>query len=402
MRKRSAKDVGKTNDLFKAAKAFEGFRPASQVLSVVRAVPTQFIQFDHATKVGGCPIERFGVIHGPSSHGKTTFALGLEDSFLERGHLALHVDAERTTPITWARQYMKNADSPRFFALRPQSYEQTVAKVREFVLTLKRQRDEGKLPENTSAIIIVDSIRKLVPEGIFDKIMAEAKSGGNKSGSRGGKKKAGVDGMGGRAAQIKAALNASWLDELTPLLEETGTAFMAIARETKDGDANQWQKRAGTDFKIGGGDALIYDSSMVIRVERDRYVDDGKGGDDGDGGFVKAKIYGQRHCVTIRKTKVAGQTEKQTRCYFHSSNGVMHPEGFDPARDLLEIAEKFGTIEKSGSWYSFFGEKLGNGKDATIKALYEQPETMKEIEKTVRASFMENAPVEFDEDGVLE
>src|SRR5205814_10673608 len=81
------------------------------------AVPTRFIQFDHSTRVGGLPIERFMLMHGPSGLGKTEMAIGLEDSFLERDHFVFHVDSERTTPITWAEQDRKST-RPELQSLR--------------------------------------------------------------------------------------------------------------------------------------------------------------------------------------------------------------------------------------------------------------------------------------------
>jgi len=225
------------------AERFKAFRPAHEALTRVRAVPTIFVQFDHATGVGGLPIERFTLLHGPSGHGKSAVALGFVRSFLERDHFALYVDAERTTPGTWVEELLGKdlAHHPGFFAKRPRTYEETVEEVRRFVTTLAEAREAGELPEDTSALVVVDSLRKLVPEGILKKIS---------------KDDGGVDGMGGRAAQIKAAMNAAWLDELVPLLEDTGTAVVAIARESEDTNADVWAKRTGQDFKVGGGKAI--------------------------------------------------------------------------------------------------------------------------------------------------
>lgn len=369
-----------------AAKAFGAFRPAAEVLRRVRAVPTRFVQFDHASKVGGLPIERFMLIHGPSGEGKTYFSLGLIDSFLAFDNPALLVDAERTSPITWPEKIMGRARAhhPLFFAERPSTYESTVSTVRRFLLTVKRQRDEGVLAPDSSAIVVVDSFRKLVPAGILDKIMKDAE-------------KNGIDGMGGRAAQIKAAMNAQWMDELIPLLEETQCAFVAIARETDDGDADKWAKLAGTDYKVGGGKALYYDSSLVMRVEREGWVYE-SGGDES----AKKRVFGERHRITIRKTKVAGQETKQTVARFFTSNGVLTPEGFDRARDVVELAVTFGVIEQKGAWFSAGGERLGQGLNNVVERLTNTPEQLAEVEVATRAAFATNAPPEHDEDGVVE
>ena len=97
---------------------------------------------------------------------------------------------------------------PYFLAKRPNTYEETVNAVREFVDGVAAMRRDGELPDSASGLVVVDSLRKLVPEDIIAKI--------KRFGAQG--EKGSVDGMGGRAAQIKAAMHAAWLDELTPRL----------------------------------------------------------------------------------------------------------------------------------------------------------------------------------------
>jgi recombination protein RecA len=107
-----------------------------------------------------------------------------------------------------------------------------------------------------------------------------------------------------------------------------------------------------------------------------------------EGGEGKDRIlYGTRHAVQIRKTKIGGRTEVVPTAYFHTSNGVLVPEGFDPARDVLELAEDLGVVEKSGSWYSFEGERVGNGAHASVKRLSENPAMLAGLEKATRAAF---------------
>jgi len=390
MRKRTAESKARYQGIEQAAKAFDAFRPARDVLSVVRAVPTCLVQFDHATKVGGLPIERFGLIHGPSAEGKTYFSLGLLKSFLSLNHFAMLIDAERTTPITWARSIMGPlADHPYFFAMRPHSYEDTVEAVRLFLINVKRQRDAGNVPPDTSGLIICDSIRKLVPEGMLKKLFGEVYETANPRRRKQLDRGKGIDGMGGRAAQIKAAMNSQWMDELTPLLEETKTAFLPIARETEDPDADAMSKMLGRGFKVGGGKALYYDASLVVRVERASYVQDG-GDDDGR----NKKVFGERHSLTIRKTKVSGQEDKQTVGYFHTSNGVLVPEGFDRARDVLELATKFGVVEQNGAWFSFREQRVGQGAHNSVRSLTDNPPLLGEIEAAVREKFAAVAPTE--------
>jgi RecA/RadA recombinase len=373
--------------LEKAMARWGSIRPAVEVLRRVSAVPTCFAQFDHATEVGGLPIERFMLVHGPSAGGKTRFTLGLIGSFLARHHLALLVDAERTTPIDFAVATMGvHAQSPRFFAARPATFEATRAQVREFVTGVAAAREAGELPPDTSALVVVDSIRKLVPENILAKIVKETE-------------KRGIDGMGGRAAQIKAAMNAAWMDELIPLLEDTRTAMVAIARETEDPDADQWSKKAGRNYKIGGGKALFYDASLVMRVELERYVSEKVSKDEYEDG-KRGAIFGERHRVTIRKTKVAGKEDRETVSWFHTSNGLLVPEGFDRARDIVDLGKRLDVIKTSGAWLSW-GRTRWQGEHAAVKRLHAEPELLAGLEEAVRGAFAAKEPLTHDADGVV-
>ena len=377
------------------AERFKSFRPAREALKVVRAVPTCFVQLDHATRVGGFPIERVTVIHGPSNQGKSVCALGLMKSFLRAGHFALFVDAERTSPITWAREVMGvEADSDRFFAERPATYERTVDRVREFLRGVHDLRAEKVVAPDATAIVVVDSVRKLVPEDILKKI---AKSGA--SGDKGS-----VDGMGGRAAQIRAAMNAAWMDELVPLLDETGTAIVLIARETEDPDADVWQKKFGNAYKVGGGRALIYDASLVLRVDRESWVYDKRGDD--------RKVLGERHRVSVRKTKIGGREDRATLGYFHSANGVGLEDTspgwrLDWARDLLDAAVALGVVGVDArgrhAWMGAGGWTLeASSLLPALAALRRDEGVATALEAAVRERSAVVDPTSHDEDGVVE
>lgn len=348
------------------AEKFSRWKPAGTVLTKVRAQPTRFVQLDRATRVGGWPLQRFGLVHGPSNHGKTQFALGLGMSFLQAGHYFGLVDAEFTTPEDWLAKLMaEQASNPAFVAMRPSCYEDAVEGVRELVTTLHKAKVDAKLPEDTSALIVVDSIRKLVPTGLMDKIL---------------KGKDGLDGAKGRGAMIRAALNAQWLDELTPQLYQSGTALVFIAREAENTDGGKFD----ADYKVGGGMALNFESSLTCRVTRAGWLKDGTGED--------AQIIGERHRVRILKTKVGGKDDKYMDAFFHTSNGVVTPEGFDPARDVLELARELGVVELGKGhcyiWTSA-GEVLGRGDASTARKLAEDPRTLAAIEAEVRAKFTE-------------
>lgn len=373
----------RTKQLAAVAKDFKEFKPAVEVLTPIEAVPTIFPQYDVAAGVGGHPISRFTLVHGPSNEGKTTFVLGLGKSFLERGHFFAFADAERTTPPEWlSALYGPLMQSPGFVALPVSSYEQTVEGVRDFCTKVAKARSAGNLPEDCTGVIVVDSIRKLMPKNLLSNLMAEAgkSDAAEGKGKAAGKKKKpkGVDGFGGRAAQLKAALNAAWMDELVPLLADTRMAMVVIARETDDADADEYALEEDR-VKVGGGKAIYYEGSLVVRVSRTFIRDDED----------KSRIYGERHKLVIRKTKVARKEEAHPKAYFHTSNGMLGgPEGFDVARDLLELGQDMGLVEVNGSWFSYdLGEKsgkLGQGKNGALKFLYSHPEVLADLHAAVR------------------
>lgn len=378
----SARDTGLAA-FGEAARRFKTFKPAREVLRRVRAVPTCFVQFDHGVRVGGYPIDRTGVIHGPSSHGKTIYSHGLGLSFLRRNHIYALIDAEMTTPITWLETLLgPYADSAGFIAARPKTYEAAVDDVRRVCSTVVDLRAKGKIAKDTSCLFIVDSIRKLVPEDIVDKI----KKFGAES------DKGSVDGFSGRAAQIKAALNAAWLDELVPLMHDAGCAIAFIARE-EDQEPNvgpgQKPKLANEQrYKVGGGRALNFDSSMTVRVSRAGFIY--MGGED------DKKMIGERHCVDIRKTKVAAKQDRTIRTYFHTSNGEFIPEGFDRARDVVEFAQRVGVVTKPNekSAWLMWGRNRWNGVNSAVRKLTFDVELLDHLEQECRAQFDLATPLE--------
>jgi recombination protein RecA len=353
---------GQNRDLLssfeKVTSTFKEWRPASDVIEEVNAIPTVFPQYDIATRVMGHPTARFCRVRGPSNEGKTTFNMGLIYSFLRAGHFAGFVDAERTTPPKYIRELMgEYFKHPGFSALPVNTYEQVVDSVREYCEKIAEARDKGIIPPETSGIICIDSIRKLVPKNLMKEL---AKSGTSKKG---------IDGFGGRGGQIKAALNAAWCDELVPLLANTKMAMCIIARETDDPDAGLWDE----GIKVGGGKALLYDSSLDIRVVRSFITDEEN----------KKKIFGERHRIEIRKTKIGQKEEKFPVGHFHTSNGTECEEnkaGFDRVRDVFELALEYGVIKLAGSSYSYGGEVIGRGQAKALLHLRREPDFTQQIE----------------------
>ena len=353
---------------------FSEFRPAAEVIKNVEAVPTIFPWYDHVTGVGGQPISRFTLVHGPSNEGKTEFCHGLMLSFLRRFHFAALIDAERTTTQAWLQELMgaEMLAHPGFSALPVGSYEQVRGSVRDYCETIATNRIKGKLPPDTSGIVVVDSIRKLVPKKLWDELAkavaadeAEAKPKGGKFGR---KKAPGIDGMGGRAGQAKAALNAAWVDELIPLLADTRMAMVVIARETEDPSATEW---AGKTWKIGGGSALYYEASLDIRITRSWIR-------------VGEEVLGEKHHLAIWKTKVAGKSEKVPEAWFHTANGISGHVGFDLPRDLVGLGLEIGALQQDGSWIKQGGKSLGQGVEAVVAKLHRDARLCSNVEAAVR------------------
>ena len=356
-----------------------GWRPAKEVLVPVRAVPTIFPSVDLVTRVGGWPTDRIALVHGASGEGKTLLCHGIGLSYLKRGHAYAFVDAEYTSPDAWLQSLMRDmASSPGFRALRPRTYEETVEAVENFCTTIAEARQRREVAEDTTALVVVDSIRKLVPKRLLETMMREDADADDAKGSGGRKKKpGGVDGMSGRAAQYKAALNSAWMDRLVPLLGQTGCGMILIAREYEDAEAAA-NPFSGKDWKVGGGRAIYYDSSLVVRVTRAGYVQEP---------YQKGRdpiIYGERHAVEVHKTKVGTREEKVPEAFFHTSNGHVGPVGFDLARDLLQVGIERSIVTKAGSHLAFGRRRLGQGEHNAVARLYEDAALMADLEAAVR------------------
>jgi recombination protein RecA len=354
------------------AKAMATFTPAREALTSVRAVPTCLVQLDHALRVGGWPIERIAGVHGPTHEGKSQFVLLLVKSFIDAGGVAHYRDAEQTTDGDWGRKLLGDVfDSSRFSARRESIYEEVVDEVRAFVEAGGRLFDTGHIP---GSLVVIDSLRKLVPRGLFEKV------------TKGGD---GIDGASGRAEQIKARFNAAWLDELVPLAARGKAAIVFVLREYEDSNADAWARKFGTDYKVSGGKAVQFDSSLLIRVTRAAYVKDGSG--------ENARVVGERHRLTLRKSKVASKDGKVSLAYFHSSNGALVPVGHDRARDVLDLAERFEIVEKRGATIAWKKRTIGRSTSAAVVALAGDAGMLEELEREVRAKFAAVAPIEYDE-----
>lgn len=343
--RKQGKEPSRLQALAAVAGEFQGWQPGREVLTPVRSVPTIFPQFDVATRVNGYPLQRVVLVHGPSNHGKTVFVLGLGRSFLQRQHFYFHVDAEMSTPEPWVLENLGAlADHPGFMGLRPRSYEETAECVRSAANKLQQLREKGDIPEDTSALFAIDSLQKLVPRDYMKKLL---KDGDN------------IDPLKGRGGMFLAALNSAWMRELIPLLYHCNAGVVIIARERENVDAGMFEK----DYEVGGGKSVYYDSSLVLRVTRAGWVERGSGDN--------KEVIGERHLVTVAKTKVGHKDSKVTLCHFHTSNGKHIPAGFDRARDVLELAINAGVVKKGNG-----GKLLDTQEDEALGTINEAVERL--------------------------
>ena len=399
----SERDAERTrlNALAAVAASSQAFRPAREVLLRVESVPTIMVGVDWATHVGGQPIRRVQLVHGKSNHGKTIYSIGVGISFLMRGHFFKLYDVERTTPITWVeRMFAQYADHVGFSAMKPRTYEDFRADWREWATRIGNAKAKGQLPKDVTGVAVVDCVNKLTPRDFFDKLNADLKKQLNTNANEASAKKKGArtnakttderDGAGGRGGQIRAALNAAFLDEAIPLVDDTGTALVLIAREREDPNASIQEKLAGRGYTIRGGSSLIYDASLRTRVERAGWIY--KGGKYEEKS-TNNEIYGERLRVRFAKTKIAGKEGREEIGYFHTSNGNFVPVGFDRARDLIDLGVHEDVVQLKGSSYYFKGKNIGNGIDKSVRNLTNSLETMNAIEHELRVKMPnENGP----------
>jgi RecA/RadA recombinase len=344
--------------LLKVVKEWKAWKPAAQVLVNVRAVPTCFLGLDHALRVGGFPLGRMYVTHGPTGGGKSSFVLGLVRSFLQRGNLAAYVDAEHTTPISWVRDMVaQHADHPLFLAKRPTTYQETVDAVDEILEGLKEAREEKP---DLATLIVIDSINKLTPDREMETMM-----------------KQGADAMDKGWGRVRAQMNQAWVDHLTPLLAERDVAVLFIAQERTKQNATPDDVRYGSDWEIKGGKGILYDSSLILRVLRASWIKEGEA--------EKARVLGTRHRVRVHKSKVEW-LGKQEDFYFHVTNGKDgNPAGFDFDRDLLELGLALGVLERSGGWIRWeAGDEKWNGEGRFLSWAHETPSDA--LDAAVRAA----------------
>jgi recombination protein RecA len=288
----------------------------------IDAISTGAISIDYALGVGGVPRGRVIEIFGPESSGKTTLALQVIAEAQKTGGMAAFVDAEHALDAAYAQKL--GVDLDNLLVSQPDNGEQAL----EIVEVLIRS--------NGVDVVVVDSVAALVPKAEIEGEMGEAQMG------------------------LQARLMSQALRKLTGAVSKSKTSLIFI---------NQLREKIGVMFgnpeTTTGGRALKFYSSVRIDIRRIASIKDGD------------VVVGGRTRVKVVKNKVAPP-------FREAEFDVMYGEGVSRYGDLIDIGVDKRIIEKSGAWFAYGGERLGQGRENAKQFLKENPDIAKTIEDRVR------------------
>ncbi|REL33104.1 recombinase RecA [Rhodohalobacter sp. SW132] len=297
----------------------------------VDAISTGSIMVDYALGVNGIPRGRVTEIYGPEASGKTTLALQVIAQAQKKGGYCAFIDAEHAFDPKYAKNLGINTDE--LLISQPDSGEQAL----EITETLIRS---GALD-----VIVVDSVAALVPRAELEGEMGDSHMG------------------------LQARLMSQALRKITGIVSKSRTSCIFI---------NQVREKIGVMFgnpeTTTGGRALKFYSSVRIDIRR---IGSLKKGDE---------VLGNRTKVKIVKNKVAPPFKVV-------EFNILYGKGISKLSEILDLAVEYDIIEKRGSWYRYDGDPIGQGTDAAMQFLEEDPELADKIEQIVRAKLM---PEEFD------
>ncbi len=288
----------------------------------IGAISTTCLSLDAAIGVGGFPRGRIIEVYGPESSGKTTLALTVVASAQKNGGVCAYIDAEHAMDPEYATKLGVNIDD--MLISQPDSGEQAL----EIAETLIRS--------NSVDVIVIDSVAALVPRAELDGEMGDSLPG------------------------LQARLMSQALRKITAIVSSSNTCFIFI---------NQLREKIGVFFgspeTTTGGKALKFYASLRLDIRRIGAIKDGD------------KVVGNRTRVKVVKNKCAPP-------FRESEFDIMYGEGISKEGDLLDLAVNNNIVEKSGAWFSFKGERLGQGRDNVKNMLKENTELLERIENDVK------------------
>ena len=297
----------------------------------VETIPTGSLSLDLALGLGGIPKGRVIEIYGPESSGKTTVTLHMIAEVQKRGGIAGFIDAEHALDPVYAKNI--GVDIDNLYISQPDNGEQAL----EITDTMVRS--------GAMDIVVVDSVAALVP-------------------------KAEIDGeMGDQQVGLHARLMSKALRKLTGVISKSGCAVVFI---------NQLREKVGVMFGspevTTGGRALKFYASVRLDVRRSETL------------RSNGEVIGNRTKVKVVKNKIAPPFKE-------AEFDIMFGEGISKEGDILDLAVKADVVQKSGAWFAYQGEKIGQGRDNTKTYLKEHQDVCKAIEDKVREKyFAENDP----------
>ena len=298
----------------------------------IQVIPTGCLDLDMALGVGGLPRGRVVEIYGPESSGKTTVALHVVAEAQKMGGVAAFIDAEHALDPVYARKL--GVDVDQLYVSQPDTGEQAL------------EICEALVRSGAIDIVVIDSVAALVP-------------------------KAEIDGeMGDSFVGLQARLMSQALRKLTGIVNKTNSTCIFI---------NQLREKVGVMYgnpeTTPGGRALKFYASVRIDIRRGEQLKDG------------TTVVGNRTKAKIVKNKVAPP-------FRTAEFDILYGEGISKEGSLLDNAVALDIIHKSGAWFSYGDQRIGQGRENTRKFLKENPETAAEIDKLVRAELMgKNAPI---------
>ena len=291
-------------------------------IAQIEFISTGSISIDYALGVGGLPRGRVIEIFGPESSGKTTLALQVIAEAQKTGGMAAFVDAEHALDAKYAQKL--GVDLENLLVSQPDNGEQAL----EIVEVLIRS--------NSVDVVVVDSVAALVPKAEIEGEMGEAQMG------------------------LQARLMSQALRKLTGVVSKSKTTLIFI---------NQLREKIGVMFgnpeTTTGGRALKFYASVRIDIRRIASIKDGD------------QVVGGRTRVKVVKNKVAPP-------FREAEFDIMYGEGISREGDLLDLAVEKRIVEKSGAWFAYNGDRLGQGRENAKQFLKENPEIRQTIEDRVR------------------
>lgn len=297
-------------------------RLGEREISDIGAISTTSLSLDAAIGIGGVPRGRVIEIYGPESSGKTTLALHIVAEAQKAGGIAAYIDAEHAMDAEYSGKLGVNIDD--LLISQPDSGEQAL----EIAETLVRS--------NSVDVIVVDSVAALVPRAELDGEMGDSLPG------------------------LQARLMSQALRKLTAIVAQSNTCFIFI---------NQIREKIGVMFgspeTTTGGKALKFYASVRLDIRRIGAIKDAD------------RITGNRTKVKVAKNKVAPPFRD---CEFD----IMYGEGISREGDVLDLGVNHRVVEKSGAWFSYNGERLGQGRENSKQTLRDNVELRIRIENEVR------------------